>query len=52
VKVALEVLKRLQFFAPSPIGSDDPAELAAAAELATELRGDNRMRRMMAELRA
>ena len=49
VKAALEVLKRLQLFAPARIGSDDPTELAAAAERAAQI-GDNQMRAMVAEL--
>ena len=41
VKAALEVLKRLRLFAPDPIGSDNPAELAAEAEMeATEGKDD------------
>ncbi len=50
VKAALEVLKRLQLFALDPIGSEDPAELAAEAELdAAARQDDDDMRAMMTE---
>jgi hypothetical protein len=50
VKAALEVLKRLRLFAPGPIGSDDPAELASEAQVeAAERQDDLKMRAMMAE---
>ncbi len=52
VKAALEVLKRLQLFAPSRIGSDDPAELAVEAEIkATAREGNHKMRVMRAGAR-
>ena len=50
MKAALEVLKRLQLFALDPIGSEDPAELAAEAELdAAARQDDDDMRAMMTE---
>ncbi len=40
VKAALEILNRLRLFAPDPIGSDDPAELA---QNAADCEEENRM---------